>query len=100
MKNNQTRILAISDKVKEVQRQYKELEAQANRDITQEFTYRTKLRDLNQATAELDRLLAEEKEMEKILRLTSTSPLKTGKLSSGTSPIWKLQTRLPRPISP
>ena len=82
LKNNQTRILAISDKLEEVQRQYKELEAQANRDITQEFAYRTKLRDLNQATAELDRLLAEEKELETSLQELEGSPPSDVYLSS------------------
>ena len=33
-KEQSNAILAISDKVKEVQRQYEELEAQANQDIT------------------------------------------------------------------
>ena len=68
----------------------------------EEFTHTAKLSSLSALKTLQNKpaMLAEEKEMETILRLTSTSPLKTGKLSSGISPIWKLQTRLLRPISP
>ena len=77
-------------------RQFKELEGQKERDVTQEFAYRTKLRDVHQvnswwltphattsqATAELDRLEAEEKELEASLQELEGGPPSDVYLSS------------------
>ena len=82
IKVNQTRILAVRDKLMEVHRQHKELEAQDPRDVTQEFAYRTKLRDLHQATADFDKLVVEEKELEAQLQELEGSPPSDVYLSS------------------
>ena len=82
LKTNQQRVLAVRDKLVEVHRQHRELEAHQDRDITQEFAYRTKLRDLHQATAEFDRLAAEEKELEGALQELEGAPPSDVYLSS------------------
>merc|ERR1719400_2461164 len=82
IKVNQTRILAVRDKLMEVHRQHKELEAQDPRDVTQEFAYRTKLRDLHQATADFDKLVVEEKDLESQLQELEGSPPSDVYLSS------------------
>merc|ERR1719187_866768 len=64
LKTNQTRLVSMRDKLADLHRQYKELEAQNPRDAIQEFAFRTKLRDLHQATADFDKLVVEEKELE------------------------------------
>merc|ERR1711884_770160 len=82
IKVNQTKILAVRDKLMEVHRQHKELEAQNPRDVTQEFAFRTKLCDLHQATADFDKLVVEEKELESQLQELEGSPPSDVYLSS------------------
>jgi len=82
LKTNQTAILSVRDKLAEVHRQYTELEGQGQRDVTQEFAYRTKLRDLHQATQEFDRLVKEEKELEEKLQELEGAPPSDVYLSS------------------
>ena len=64
LKTNQTSLISSKDKISDIHKQYKELEAVNPRDVTQEFAYRTKLRDIQEATKEFDRLIKEEKELE------------------------------------
>eukprot|EP00090_Calanus_glacialis_P045560 TRINITY_DN8539_c0_g1_i1.p1 TRINITY_DN8539_c0_g1~~TRINITY_DN8539_c0_g1_i1.p1 ORF type:complete len:784 (+),score=291.53 TRINITY_DN8539_c0_g1_i1:46-2397(+) len=82
LKTNQTAILSVRDKLAEVHRQYTELEGQGTRDVTQEFAYRTKLRDLHQTTQEFDRLVKEEKEQEEKLQELEGAPPSDVYLSS------------------
>jgi len=82
LKTNQTAILSVRDKLAEVHRQYTELEGQGQRDVTQEFAFRTKLRDLHQATQEFDRLVKEEKELEEKLQELEGAPPSDVYLSS------------------
>merc|ERR1712106_535719 len=49
LKVNQSKVTSVREKLKEVGEQHKELEAVTSRDVTQEFAFRTKLRDLTLA---------------------------------------------------
>jgi len=82
LKTNQTAIISVKDKLADVHRQYVELEGQNPRDVTQEFAFRTKLRDIHQATKEYDRLTKEEKELEDKLQELEGSPPSDVYLSS------------------
>jgi len=82
LKANQTAIISVKDKLADVHRQYIELEGQGQRDVTQEFAFRTKLRDIHQATKEYDRLSKEEKELEDKLQELEGSPPSDVYLSS------------------
>merc|ERR1719309_1243800 len=82
LKVNQTAIISVRDKLADVHKQYTELEGQGARDVTQEFAYRTKLRDLHQATQEFDRLVKEEKELEEKLQELEGAPPSDVYLSS------------------
>ena len=59
LKANQNRISTVADKVEELQKEYLELEAVDNRDVTKEFAFRAKARDLNNACKEFDKLKQE-----------------------------------------
>ena len=52
------------------------------RDVTQEFAYRTKLRDIQEATKEYDKLTKEEKELEDKLQEMEGNPPSDVYLSS------------------
>ena len=74
LKTNQTSLISSKDKISDIHKQYKELEAVNPRDVTQEFAYRTKLRDIQEATKEFDRLIKEEKELEDKLQELEGNP--------------------------
>ena len=65
LKTNQNRIITTTDKVEILHKEYNELEAVTNRDVTKEFAFRTKQRDLNAACKEFDRLKEEHPEKKK-----------------------------------
>jgi len=74
LKANQSRITVVRDKVAAAHKHYKELEAQTNRDITQEFAFRTKSRELHNSIQEFDKLEQEEKDLQKKLEELEGSP--------------------------
>ena len=82
LKSNQTSLISVKDKIAEIHREYKELEVVNPRDVTQEFAYRTKLRDLQESTKEYDRLVKEEKELEEKLQELEGNPPSDVYLSS------------------
>ena len=103
MKTNQTSLISIKEKIADIHRQYKELEEMNPRyekhidwicflpvknntficrDVTQEFAYRTKLRDIQEATKEYDKLTKEEKELEDKLQEMEGNPPSDVYLSS------------------
>merc|ERR1719273_1813299 len=82
LKVNQNRIITVADKVEELQKQHLELEAVEDRDVTKEFAFRTKARDLNNACKEFDRLKEEEKELEAQLQELDAHPPSDVYLSS------------------
>ncbi|XP_033635223.1 lysine-specific histone demethylase 1A-like isoform X3 [Asterias rubens] len=75
-KENQTQLLVLQDKIKELHKQYKEVsEAKSPRDITAEFLVRSKMRDLNTALKEYDSLVFNQKELdEKTQELENNPP--------------------------
>ena len=82
LKTNQTSLINIKDKIADMHRQYKELDEVSPRDVTQEFAYRTKLRDVQEATKEYDKLIKEEKELEDKLQELEGNPPSDVYLSS------------------
>ena len=82
LKTNQAGLISVKDKMAEVHRQYEELEAVQNRNVTDEFAFRTKLRDLQEANKEYDRLIKEEKELEEKLQELEGNPPSDVYLSS------------------
>ena len=82
MKTNQNRIITTTDKVEILNKEYKELEAVTNRDVTKEFAFRTKQRDLNAACKEFDRLKEEENTLTKKLQELDARPPSDVYLSS------------------
>merc|ERR1719419_437950 len=82
LKSNQTSLISIKDKISDIHRQYKELEEMNPRDVTQEFAYRTKLRDIQEATKEYDKLTKEEMELEDKLQEREGNPPSDVYLSS------------------
>ena len=82
LKSNQAAMISVKDKIAEIHREYKELEVVNPRDVTQEFAYRTKLRDLQESTKEYDRLVKEEKELEEKLEELEGNPPSDVYLSS------------------
>lgn len=55
LKKVQTRLIALREKMEQQHREYKELKDRAERDITMEFTMRSKARDLNLNVKEWER---------------------------------------------
>lgn len=82
MKTNQNRIITTTDKVEILHKEYNELEAVTNRDVTKEFAFRTKQRDLNAACKEFDRLKEEENTLTKKLQELDARPPSDVYLSS------------------
>ena len=82
LKTNQNRIITTTDKVEILHKEYKELEAVTNRDVTKEFAFRTKQRDLNAACKEFDRLKEEENTLTKKLQELDARPPSDVYLSS------------------
>lgn len=83
LKTNQHRMLALREKIEELNKQYKEQsESKGPRDITQEFVLRSKLRDLNNSCREWDQLLEQQREIEEKLQELEASPPSDVYLSS------------------
>jgi len=83
LKSNQNRMLTVKEHIKELNQQHKEMqESKAQRDITQEFVFRSKQRDLNIACKEWDQLLEQQKEIEEKLHELEASPPSDVYLSS------------------
>ncbi|PBC31381.1 Lysine-specific histone demethylase [Apis cerana cerana] len=81
---NQHRMIAIMDRLVELNKQYKEMTESKlqTRDITQEFVLRSKLRDLHNACKEWDQLSEQQKEIEAKLQELEASPPSDVYLSS------------------
>ncbi|KAG7205312.1 hypothetical protein KM043_007316 [Ampulex compressa] len=81
---NQHRMIAIMDRLVELNKQYKEMTESKlqTRDITQEFVLRSKLRDLHNAFKERDQLAEQQKEIEAKLQELEASPPSDVYLSS------------------
>ncbi|XP_069690611.1 lysine-specific histone demethylase 1A-like isoform X1 [Periplaneta americana] len=83
LKTNQHRMLALREKIEELNKQYKDqCESKGPRDITQEFVLRSKLRDLNNSCREWDQLLEQQREIEDKLQELEASPPSDVYLSS------------------
>jgi len=83
LKTNQHMMLALREKIEEMNKQYKEqCEGKGPRDITQEFVLRSKLRDLNNCCREWDQLLEQQREIEDKLQELEASPPSDVYLSS------------------
>lgn len=72
-------MIDIKDKLSELDKQYKEMKENLNskdkeRDITQEFVLRSKLRDIHNVCKEWDHLSEEQKEIEDKLQELEASP--------------------------
>ncbi|KAJ9576874.1 hypothetical protein L9F63_006545, partial [Diploptera punctata] len=75
LKTNQNRMLALKEKIEELNKQYKEqCESKGPRDITHEFVLRSKLRDVNNSCQEWDQLLEQQNEIEEKLQELEASP--------------------------
>ncbi|XP_032685296.1 lysine-specific histone demethylase 1A isoform X2 [Odontomachus brunneus] len=81
---NQHRMISIMDRLVELNKQYKDMAEckPQNRDITQEFVLRSKLRDLHNACKEWDQLSDQQKEIEAKLQELEASPPSDVYLSS------------------
>ncbi|XP_034936968.1 lysine-specific histone demethylase 1A [Chelonus insularis] len=81
---NQHRMIAIKERLTELNEYYKEMMANrlVVRDITQEFVFRSKLRDLHNACKEWDQLAEQQKEIEAKLQELEASPPSDVYLSS------------------
>ncbi|XP_034183572.2 lysine-specific histone demethylase Su(var)3-3 [Osmia lignaria lignaria] len=81
---NQHRMIAIMDRLVELNKQYKEMTESKlqTRDITQEFVLRSKLRDLHNACKEWDQLAEQQKEIEAKLQELEAAPPSDVYLSS------------------
>nr|CAD7198115.1 unnamed protein product [Timema douglasi] len=83
LKANQHRMIALREKVDDLNKQYKDLsDSKGPRDITQEFVVRSKLRELNISCKEWDQLLDQQKEIEEKLQELEASPPSDVYLSS------------------
>ncbi|XP_021942800.1 lysine-specific histone demethylase 1A-like isoform X3 [Zootermopsis nevadensis] len=83
LQTNQHRMLALREKIEELSKQYKEqCESKGPRDVTQEFVFRSKLRDLNNSCREWDQLSEQQKEIEDKLQELEASPPSDVYLSS------------------
>ena len=70
LKSNQNRMSTLRDKIEDLHKQYKEIEsASETRDSAQEFHFRAKARELNNACKEFDSLHEEDKIMTKTLQV-------------------------------
>nr|XP_050869193.1 lysine-specific histone demethylase 1A isoform X2 [Vespula vulgaris] len=81
---NQHRMIQIMGRLTELNKQYKEMSESKvqTRDITQEFVWRSKLRDLHNACKEWDQLAEQQKEIEAKLQELEASPPSDVYLSS------------------
>ncbi|XP_033219519.1 lysine-specific histone demethylase 1A [Belonocnema kinseyi] len=81
--SNQHRMIAIKERLVELDKQYKEMsDSKQARDITQEFVLRSKLRDLHNVCKEWDQLAEQQKEIEAKLQELEASPPSDVYLSS------------------
>ncbi|CAB4063611.1 Lysine-specific histone demethylase 1A,Lysine-specific histone demethylase 1 homolog 2,Lysine-specific histone demethylase 1 homolog 1,Protein FLOWERING LOCUS D,Lysine-specific histone demethylase 1 homolog 3,Possible lysine-specific histone demethylase 1 [Lepeophtheirus salmonis] len=82
LKENQSRLITLKDKIVETGKQREELEKITNRDVGQEFDYRAKVRDLVAFLKEYDSLMDEEKELSQKTQEMDASPPSDVYLSS------------------
>ena len=82
LKTNQNRLITVTEKVEALHKEYKELEEVSDRDVTKEFAFRTKQRDLNVACKDFDRLKEEENTLTKKLQELDARPPSDVYLSS------------------
>ena len=82
LKTNQNRILVVADKVEEVKAEYIELEKTTDRDVTKEFAFRAKARELKNSCKEYDQLREEELNLTKKLQELDAHPPSDVYLSS------------------
>lgn len=74
LKTNQKLLVDIKDHMRELNAKVKEFAAMQNRDIQEEFAYRSGLRDLNALAKEWDQLQEQAKEIEDKLKELESSP--------------------------
>eukprot|EP00096_Caligus_rogercresseyi_P005536 TRINITY_DN2125_c0_g1_i2.p1 TRINITY_DN2125_c0_g1~~TRINITY_DN2125_c0_g1_i2.p1 ORF type:complete len:658 (-),score=230.58 TRINITY_DN2125_c0_g1_i2:58-2031(-) len=75
LKDVQARILSLNDKIAEAGKQREELEKIENRDIAQEFNYRSKMNEVTASLKEFDTLSEEEKTLSsKVQEMDATPP--------------------------
>ncbi|XP_014218084.2 lysine-specific histone demethylase 1A [Copidosoma floridanum] len=80
---NQQKMITIKEHMAELTKEYKEMsDSKQPRDITQEFVYRSKLRDLQNSCKEWDQLFDQQKEIEAKLQELEASPPSDVYLSS------------------
>ena len=72
----------MADKVEGLHKEFEELQGVNNRDVTKEFAFRTKQRDLNAACKEFDHLKEEETNLTKKLQELDARPPSDVYLSS------------------
>ncbi|XP_030850350.1 lysine-specific histone demethylase 1A [Strongylocentrotus purpuratus] len=83
LKQVQSKILSLQDKIKELNRQHKKAtESKQTRDITAEFVVRSKLRDLNAACKDYDVEKEKQKELEEKIQDLENNPPSDVYLSS------------------
>ncbi|KAF4521790.1 hypothetical protein B566_EDAN012295 [Ephemera danica] len=83
LKSNQHRMIALRERIEELGKQHKEQsDSKGNRDITQEFVMRSKLRDLSTTCREWDQLQEQQKDIEEKLQELEASPPSDVYLSS------------------
>ena len=84
LKTNQNQMLIVKEKIEQFHKliQTKEHTETKSKDVTQEFGYRSKLRDLSAACREWDQLAEQQKEIEEKLQELEASPPSDVYLSS------------------
>jgi len=72
---NQNELIKVKEQMQEIDKKVKQVSAlEGKRDLDQEFTYRSGIRDLNSLAKEWDQLKVQEKEIEDKLAELETSP--------------------------
>lgn len=72
---NQNELIKVKEQMQEIDKKVKQVRAlEGKRDLDQEFTYRSGIRDLNSLAKEWDQLKVQEKEIEDKLAELETSP--------------------------
>lgn len=72
---NQNELIKVKEQMQEIDKKVKQVSAlEGKRDLDQEFTYRSGIRDLNALAKEWDQLKVQEKEIEDKLAELEASP--------------------------
>lgn len=82
LKENQTRLVSLKERIEELSGDYNELNEMKNRDANNEFRFRLKSKELNSNFKEWDELIKQQKEIEQKLDNLETHPPSDVYLSS------------------